>query len=147
MDLPILQDEPVVDIDAHAVVGAGEEAVRAALEVAGCGPGDAEVVAGHGRAGPARVPVELDERVLPLQDGLSAQLPVGIEGGRPRVRAPAPGGDAQPAPDVDEGRVADVEVDHGPLAHAGVRATVGVEMGHLGDAFAVAVLDPEPPVA
>ena len=78
--------------------------------------------------------------------GLPAQLPVGIEGGRPRVRHRASGSSAQPAPDVGEGRVSDVKIDHGPLADARVREAVGVEMGHLRDAFAVAVFDPEPPV-
>lgn len=97
-------------------------------------------------------PQLLDRDVVEAGDGGQRLAAVGdvigVVGGRAGEagdRAAVDGND-QRAPDIGHIGVAEFEIDHGPLAFAVVGVCVRLEMGHLRDAAAGLVFDPEPPV-
>src|SRR6266545_5775034 len=66
-----LQDP--VDVEAHAIIGVGVEAIVTGIEANGARPTDTELIGGDGWIWAPRTPVEVDRGILTGKDGGSCQ--------------------------------------------------------------------------
>ena len=75
---PLVKDQPVVQIDAHAVVGQDMEAVGSRIKVSVALPARREIVRGEAIRRTAASPIEVNRPVVAHKGRRAAQLHVGI---------------------------------------------------------------------